>query len=174
MKSKGLMTTRSTAWHRPLLRLAIVPLSAAVITIGACAPIVETITDYRGYLPRGEEISKSQVGLGKTEVEALLGSPSTTATLPDLGESYYYISSVVETHAFLAPKVVDREILAVRFDYDQRVSGFAHYGLEDGKIINFIDRETPTRGKEMTILQQLFENIGRFDPGAGAGVGPGG
>jgi outer membrane protein assembly factor BamE (lipoprotein component of BamABCDE complex) len=135
------------------------------IAVAGC-DVVAPITDYRGYLPRGEEIQRIQIGMGKTEIEALLGSPSTTATIEDLGESYYYISSVVETRAFLAPEVTDREILAVRFDADQRVSGLAHYGLEDGKIIDFITRETPTRGKEYTILQQLFDNIGRFQPGA--------
>ncbi len=164
--------TGSTTWKRTLFRMAIVPAAVMGLAAGACAPIVQPITDYRGYLPRGDEIAKIQIGMGKTEIEALLGSPSTTATIPNLGESYYYISSVVETNAFLAPKVVDREILAVRFGYDQRVSGLAHYGLQDGKIIDFISRETPTRGKEMTILQQLFENIGRFDPGAGGPTGP--
>lgn len=140
--------------------------AGALITIAACSPITP-LTDYRGYLPRAEEIEKVQMGMSKAEVQALLGSPSTTATVDTQGESFYYISSVVETTAFLAPNVVDREILAVRFDRDARVSGFAHYGLEDGKIIDFISRETPTRGKELTILQQLFSNVGRFDPGGG-------
>ena len=139
-------------------------MTAVALGIVACSPI-DPITDYRGYLPRAEEIEKVQVGMSKAEVVALLGSPSTTATMESLGESFYYISSVVETTAFLAPEVVDREILAVRFDQDARVNGFAHYGLEDGKIINFTDRETPTRGKELTALQQLFNNVGRFDPG---------
>ncbi len=140
--------------------------AAFALGIAACSP-VEPLTDYRGYLPRAEEIEKVQVGMSKAEVQALLGSPSTTATIDTLGESFYYISSVVETTAFLPPEVVDREILAVRFDGEARVSGFGHYGLEDGKIINFTDRTTPTRGKELNVLQQLFNNVGRFDPGAG-------
>lgn len=155
----------STVLQMDVKRLT-VPLAAMLVAgVTACSPM-KPITDYRGYLPRAEEIQKVQVGMSKAEVRALLGSPSTTATLESLGESYYYISSVVETTAFLAPKVVDREILAVRFDPDARVNGFGHYGLEDGKIINFSDRQTPTRGKEMSILQQLFNNVGRFDPGA--------
>ena len=148
-----------------MLKKLSLPLCAALIAgTAACNPITP-ITDYRGYLPKAEEIQKIQVGMSKPEVQALLGSPSTSATMESLGESYYYISSVVETTAFLAPQVVDREILAVRFDQDARVSGFAHYGLEDGKIINFSSRETPTRGKELSVLQQLFSNVGRFDPG---------
>lgn len=130
------------------------------ISVVACSPIV----DYRGYLPKGEDIRKVQTGMSKTEVEAILGSPSTTATITTSGDSYYYISSTVEQTAFFKPKVVDRKILAVRFDRDDRVEKFANYGLEDGIIIDFITRETPTRGKEFGILQQLFQNLGRFDP----------
>lgn len=145
--------------------LVLATTAAVALGVAACSPVVP-ITDYRGYLPRAEEIEKVQVGMSKAEVLALLGSPSTTATIDTLGESFYYISSVVETTAFLPPEVVDREILAVRFDGEARVNGFGHYGLEDGKIINFTDRETPTRGKELNVLQQLFNNVGRFDPGA--------
>lgn len=157
--------TPTTKMQIKMKRLAL-PLAAALVAgVAACTPM-KPVTDYRGYLPRAEEIQKVQLGMSKAEVQALLGSPSTTATLESLGESYYYISSVVETTAFLAPKVVDREILAIRFDPEARVNGFGHYGLEDGKIINFSDRQTPTRGKEMNVLQQLFNNVGRFDPSA--------
>jgi len=155
----------TTKMQKTMKQLA-VPLAVALVAgITACSPL-KPKTDYRGYLPRSEEIQKVQVGMSKAEVQALLGSPSTTATLESLGESFYYISSVVETTAFLAPQVIDREILAIRFDQEARVNGFGHYGLEDGKIINFSDRKTPTRGKEMNVLQQLFNNVGRFDPGA--------
>ena len=137
--------------------------SVAVVTAGlmSCSPIV----DYRGYLPKGEDMQKIQSGMSKTEVEAILGSPSTTATISTSGDSYYYISSTIEQTAFFQPKVVDRQIFAVRFDRDDRVEKFANYGLEDGVIVDFISRETPTRGKELGILQQLFQNLGRFDPG---------
>lgn len=148
------------------LRLVPSPRALAVaLTLGVATAACSPIVDYRGYLPKGEAMQKLQVGQSKTEVEALLGSPSTTATINAAGDSYYYISSTVEHVAFFEPNVTNREILAVRFDSEDRVQKFAHYGLEDGKIIDFISRETPTRGKELGILQQLFENIGRFDPG---------
>jgi outer membrane protein assembly factor BamE (lipoprotein component of BamABCDE complex) len=137
--------------------------SVAVIAAGlmSCSPIV----DYQGYLPKGEDMQKIQSGMSKTEVEAILGSPSTTATINTSGDSYYYISSTIEQTAFFKPKVTDRQIFAVRFDRDDRVEKFANYGLEDGVIVDFISRETPTRGKELGVLQQLFQNLGRFDPG---------
>lgn len=126
--------------------------------MAACSPII----DYRGYLPKGEDIKKIKLGQTKGEVTSILGSPSTTATIKTTNDSFYYISSVIHRVAFYQPEVVDREILAIHFSAEGQVEKFAHYGLEDGKIIDFISRKTPTRGKEMTVVQQLFQNIGRF------------
>lgn len=130
------------------------------ITVQACTPTV----DYRGYLPRQGDMQQLQIGMSKTEVEALLGSPSTTATVNYTGDSYYYISSIVEQRGFLDAKEVDRKVFALRFNQDDQLESFAHYGLEDGRVIDINSRETPTRGKELSILQQVFSNIGRFDP----------
>ena len=51
--------------------------------------------------------------------------------------------------------------VAIRFDNAGRVSNVARYGVEDGKVIDLITRTTPTYGREITLLQQLFGNIGR-------------
>jgi len=133
-------------------------LGAAGALLAACQPIV----DYRGYQARGDDLGKIQVGMAKSEIEALLGSPSTTASINVEGDSYYYISSRVEQKAFLDPVETDRQVFAVRFDTTDRVASFANYGLEDGKVIDFSSRKTPTKGKELTIIQQLLGNIGRF------------
>jgi outer membrane protein assembly factor BamE (lipoprotein component of BamABCDE complex) len=37
------------------------------------------------------------------------------------------------------------------------------YGMQDGEIVDLQTRVTPTRGKELTILGQLFGNLGRFN-----------
>ncbi len=133
-------------------------LAAAILA--NCSPIV----DHRGYLPRQGDMQNLQPGMSKVEVEALLGSPSTTATINVAGDSYYYISSVVEQRAFLRPKEVERQVVAIRFNPTDQVESFAHYGLEDGQVVNFSSRETPTRGRELTILQQLISNAGNVAP----------
>ncbi len=138
------------------------------LSLVACSPVI----DHRGYLPRGKDVQKLQVGMSKTEVESLLGSPSTTATINSSGDSYYYISSVVEQKPVIGADVQDRQVIAVRFDIEDRVQNFAHYGLEDGRIVNFISRETPTEGRESSLLREFFGNLGKFEPGAGGGGGP--
>ncbi len=104
--------------------------------------------------------------MSKTEVEAILGSPSTTATINKSGDSYYYISSKIETQGFMDPKETERNIFAIRFDQYDQVQSFAQYGIQDGQIINMNSRKTPTRGRELTILKQLFSNIGGKLPGS--------
>lgn len=140
--------------------VSLVAALAVATSIAACTSYV----DYRGYLPRQADLERVQVGMAKTEVEALLGSPSTTATITRSGDSYYYISSVVEERGFLDPVETDRRVFAVRFDEMDRVQSFANYGLEDGQIIDFNTRKTPTRGREYTFLQQLLGNLGNFTP----------
>ncbi len=104
--------------------------------------------------------------MSKTEVQALLGSPSTTATINYSGDSYYYISSKIETQGFMDPKETERTIFAIRFDQLEQVQSFAQYSLQDGQVINISSRKTPTRGRELTILKQLFSNIGGKLPGS--------
>ena len=109
--------------------------------------------------------------MAKSEVVALLGSPSTTASVNVTGDSYYYISSTTEQKAFFNPKEIDRQVIAIRFDGNDQVDSFGQYGLEDGKIIDINTRKTPTRGRELTLLQQIFGNIGK--PGPGGIITPG-
>lgn len=35
------------------------------------------------------------------------------------------------------------------------------YDLEDGRVVSYASRETPTRGRELNLLEQLLGNIGR-------------
>ncbi len=125
---------------------------AATMLLAACQPTVL----HHGYLPRKGDLEQLREGMSKTEVEALLGSPSTTATIDSVNDSYYYISSTTRQTAFLRPQEVDRRVLAIRFDRNGLVKSFALYGLEDGQVVNINDRETPAAGKELGILQSLF------------------
>jgi outer membrane protein assembly factor BamE (lipoprotein component of BamABCDE complex) len=160
-----------------LRRPARLALTAACLVLGAatmsaCSPIVEE----RGYIFDPADLDKLQSGSTKEQVRSVMGSPSTVSTVD--GEAWYYISSKFETVAFYAPEEVERTVAAVYFDKTDVVQQIAYYGLEDGQIVNFVDRTTPTRGKELTILGQLFGNLGRFNdqgtasnPATGTGTG---
>jgi outer membrane protein assembly factor BamE (lipoprotein component of BamABCDE complex) len=145
---------------------AVLTILLPTVLLGACAPR----QDYRGIAIEQEKLDLIKVGqTSEGQVNALLGSPSTISTFPDWGTVYYYISSETETVAFLAPELIDQQVLAIAFDKESRVKDIKRYGLKDGKQIAFVDRETPTRGKEMTVLEQLFGNLGRFNNSVGSG-----
>lgn len=151
--------------HLSVSRAILLVSFAAIVT--ACSPDI----DHRGYLAKPGAFDTVRRGMSKTEVEATLGSPSTTASVKLQGDSYYYISSTTEQRAFLTPTELSRQVIAVRFDHNDQVESFGQYGLEDGKIIEMNGRTTPTGGRELTMLQQIFFNLGR--PGPGGTVQPG-
>lgn len=109
-------------------------------------------------------------GMPKSEVESILGSPSTTASVKLQGDSYYYITSTTESRAFLTPRETSREVIAVRFDGNDQVTSFGQYGLEDGRVINISSRQTPVVGVELTILQQIFRGILNAGPAQRGGA----
>jgi len=57
----------------------------------------------------------------------------------------------------------DREALHSLQDASEIVKKITQLSLKDGEKIEMVDRITPTAGKEMTILKQIFGNVGRFE-----------
>ena len=74
----------------------------------------------------------------------------------------FYMSSTHQTLTYHYPQVVNRSIVAIKFDERDQVSDVLTYDIEDGKVVDYIARETPTRGRELGILEQLFGTIGRL------------
>ena len=73
------------------------------------------------------------------------------------------------TESYRASEEVDRKVLAIYFDENKIVRDLAVYGLEDGIIVPIVARTTQTQGSdpnELTALQQIFGNIGRFGDGS--------
>lgn len=131
-------------------------LGAAGIALAASGCSSFTTVNRHGYLVSPDQLEQVPVGSSKEQVDYVLGTPSTTATFGN--EVYYYISQTTETTAFLAPKITDQRILAVYFDDDRRVSRIADYGLQDGRVFDYISRKTPTTGAEVTLLRQIFSS----------------
>jgi outer membrane protein assembly factor BamE (lipoprotein component of BamABCDE complex) len=140
-----------------LRKLAFAAAAAALLTAGACAPI----TTYSGFQAIEDNPKDVKVGTDtKSTVRARLGSPSASSTFdPNV---WYYMAQVKQRVAFRRPQVTAREVTAVTFNKESEVVESVNtYTLKDGKVIAYNDRETPTRGREMTILEQLLGNVGR-------------
>ncbi|MDR3373213.1 MAG: outer membrane protein assembly factor BamE [Ancalomicrobiaceae bacterium] len=134
----------------PLVRVvAATVLSLAVL--GGCAEEYS-----HGYIQSQDSISQIQPGSSREQVLLVLGSPSTSSTIG--GESFYYISQKTERNmAFATPGLVDQRVLAVYFDDKGKVKELANYGLQDGKIFDFISRKTKTTGQDIGVLGQILK-----------------
>jgi outer membrane protein assembly factor BamE (lipoprotein component of BamABCDE complex) len=132
----------------------LVMMSAVAGLVAGCSPDI----NHRGYYPKAGALAQVADGMPKSEVEGIMGSPTTTASVNLQGDSYYYITSVTQGRAFLDPVEIRREVIAIRFDRDDQVASVAQYGLEDGRIININSRKTPVVGAEFSILKELFRD----------------
>ncbi len=145
----------------------------SVFLAAGCAPIARPINDHRGYVPDQEKVAAIKPGVDtKTTVATQLGTPSTAANFD--GETWYYVASDQRTFLYRRPKVLKQEVLAIRFDSADLVSEVNRFDLSDAKKVDYVDRETPTRGKELSLLQQLLGNVGGVGSMTGEGEnGPG-
>jgi outer membrane protein assembly factor BamE (lipoprotein component of BamABCDE complex) len=107
-----------------------------------------------GYQFSEQQLEQVPIGASKEQVDFVLGTPSTTGNFGN--EVYYYISQKTQQTAFMRPRVIDRRILAVYFDQNFTVNRIADYGLQDGRVFDFIGRTTPTTGDEVTFLSQVL------------------
>jgi outer membrane protein assembly factor BamE (lipoprotein component of BamABCDE complex) len=135
-------------------------LLAFAVVLGALVACADNVTVH-GNLPKDQDIEQIAVGLDdRNSVAGRLGTPSTLSTFQD--NKWFYIGSKMEKIAFMKPQVIDRKILVVSFNDAGTVDEKSLYTLEDGQVVDLVDRKTPTEGRELTILQQFFGNLGRF------------
>ena len=139
----------------------------------AASTLTPSETLSHGFVIDQETLDLVPVGSSREQVLLSLGTPSTTATFDT--EAFYYISQTRKRPvAFMNPRIVDQRVLAVYFGADNRVSNIGHYGMQDGKVFDFISRTTPTGGKETSFLGGLISGLaGGAAPSMGQGPGAG-
>ena len=150
------MSSRLTSVRQMSVRpLAAMAALALALTLGGCF----TQTYQRGYVLADGALEQIPLGAPQEQVLITLGTPSTVATVS--GEVFYYISSRTEQISFLPEKTVDQRVVAVYFDKNRRVQRIANYGLQDGKIFDYVTRTTPTSGQELSYLTYVFKVFGK-------------
>jgi outer membrane protein assembly factor BamE (lipoprotein component of BamABCDE complex) len=136
-------------------------LLAASLACGALLTACQGEMEVRGNLPDQELVEEIQPGVStRDDVVNLLGSPSAQSTF--INDTWFYIGQRRERFAFLTPEVQERQVLEITFRPDDFVAERRVYTLQDGQEVEIVERETPTEGREITVLQQLIGNIGRF------------
>ncbi len=142
--------------RRSLAAFAGLVLLSGVVT--ACAPRIHN----RGNQVDPEALAELKPGeTDKTTVRALLGPPSSEA---DFGDTkWIYIGATTREVPLNIEQLVSRQVIYITFGVDDLVETISRLSEADGREIVLVDRTTPTAGQEVTFLQQLIGNIGRFN-----------
>ncbi len=150
-------------FHNTLRKLAV---ALGATGLAACVATV----DQRGNLPEPDKFAQIQPGTTTREqVAKILGTPSSTGVFDD--KNWYYISRRTKRVAFFDPDVLDQQVYIVNFDAAGVVRGVDHKDLKDGRDIEPAPGATPAPGRELTFLEQVLGNLGRFNKGGSSGGG---
>lgn len=140
---------------------------AALVGVLALGGALSGCIGYDGDFDRGYQVdqqSLDQIKVGATtkpQALALMGTPSTTSTVG--GDAWYYIGQKMSRAlAFMPAKMTDQSVLAIYFDKSGKVARIANYGMQDGKVFDFVSRTTPTGGQEPNFLRNIMTGLFRF------------
>ena len=163
------------------MRRTVPPALVGVLIAALALPLAvagcETIVDQRGFAATPGSLEKLETGTqSREDVVRLIGSPSTVATFnPNV---WYYITQKQEYYAFFRPTMLEQNVIQLTFNESGRLTAIKKYELSDSRDIAMVSRITPTAGREITVLEQIMGNVGRFsgprqetNPGAPTGSG---
>ena len=129
-----------------------------ILTLSACSWLG---TNQVGDVPETVRINAIKVGKhSKEDVTRLLGSP-TSITLFEK-ESWLYIESKEQKRVFFQPKEIERKVVQVTFNSNGNVEKIKQLSLNDGKKVAIDETTTPVSGKDLSVIDELIGNFGRF------------
>ena len=118
---------------------------------------------HRGYVIDERAVAQVKPGTSAEQVLTILGTPSTVSTVGN--KSWYYISQTSSRRLqFMAESITDQRVTAVYYNAGLKVERIALYGIQDGKVFDFISRRTEAGGQEANFVSQLFRGLGTFIP----------
>ncbi len=132
-------------------------LTTAFIPCLACTPVVAQ----RGNLLQDHQVSEVKVGeSSRSDVLRILGSPTTQSTFNE--DIWYYLGQETEKRGILDHEVVNERIFVVSFNEEGIVQTISE---EDSERLDipYSKSKTPTHGNNLTFMQQLLGNLGRFN-----------
>lgn len=128
----------------------------------ACTPVTAT----HGSLLEDYQLKEVLPGIdGKDDVVRKIGSPTVVAPFNE--NAWYYMGQKTEKKGILDPKVVKQRVIVVSFDSDGKV-GSVKERRDPQDTIPIVQRITPVSGNELTFLQQMIGNVGKFNTPKGS------
>lgn len=137
---------------------------AASLSTTSCAK--DWFTSYNGNMPTAERIAQVELGQTKEQVYAKLGTPSNIVSLDR--NTWIYMSSEVRRFAFFKPEEMQRDILTIRFNDENKVDEIQHLSRKDGKTVAVSTDKTETLGNTPGFFERYFGGVGAYTPFAGS------
>jgi outer membrane protein assembly factor BamE (lipoprotein component of BamABCDE complex) len=139
---------------------------AAGLLAGGCTKI----KDRQGYVADEALIAAIQPGTdNRDSVLSTLGRPTFTGQFNQ--NDWYYVSRNTKNLAFNMPRPDTQTILRVRFDAAGNVVAVDRAGMERVASIDPSGKETPTLGRDTSLLEEIFGNIGAVGSSGQRGAG---
>ncbi len=128
------------------------------LALTSCSPIVAQ----RGNMLDEYQVTEINPGESKrSDVLRALGSPTTRSTFDS--NVWYYIGQETEKRGIFDPKVVKERIFLIAFNDAGTLETVEEIERERLNIPYTRDK-TPTHGNDITLIQELLGNLGRFNP----------
>ena len=135
---------------------AILAAALGALLLGGC---IGSIREHQGYIVDDTLISAIQPGVDNREsVAGTLGRPTFVGQFDQ--RDWYYFSRDTRQLAFNNPRPREQTVLHIRFDEAGNVERVDRSGLEYVVRIDPSNDETPTLGRESSLFEELFGNIG--------------
>lgn len=136
-------------------KIIVLMLCSAIL--GACAPVVAQ----RGNLLEGHQLQNITVGeSSRSDVLRTFGSPTAQSTFNN--DVWYYLGQTTQKRGILDETVEEERVIVVEFDQEGLVKSLTEQDSERLDI-PYARAKTPTHGNDLTFMQQLLGNLGRFN-----------
>ena len=119
-----------------------------------------------GDLPAQKRLESIKVGDSKEKVLRVLGTPNYTSSKAEgVDDLMIYAQTNKSSRIFFNPKATNQDVYLFVFNSKGNVSEAKHLTLADAKKVAYESKETPVEGKNLSVLEQLAENFGRYNAG---------
>ena len=120
-----------------------------------------------GDLPTNARLSAIKEGDSKEKVLQTLGAPATQSVALSDGTTFFvYAQNLKSSRAFMDPKEIKRDVYIYYFDKNEKLTKQQHLTLDDAQKIAYDRTETMVEGRELSVLDQIVQNFGRYNTGS--------
>ncbi len=137
-------------------RLVMMAALAGVALLGGC----KRVPGHQGFISDTALIEGIKPGVdNRDSVEKTLGRPSFAGQFDS--NDWYYVARDTKTYAYKLPVATAQLVTHVHFDKDGNVTAVEKTGIDKVALIRPVKDKTPTLGRDRTLFEDLFGNIGQ-------------